>query len=174
MQAVYNGPDRRTLRWRWRNRPRGLSMFDFQCPHCGARLHAPESAAGKSGKCKECGTLVRVPKVLLRVAAKEERIDPQVPVSAEATAIGNHERVVAALTARAEATRLKRKGARKAKTLLLAGRKLIQLRRLCSVFPWGPFFWWGSWSALFGHSSTPLGLSFPPVGGCSIRRAICF
>jgi len=32
-----------------------------QCPHCGKRLKAPDSAAGKKAKCPGCGKAVQLP-----------------------------------------------------------------------------------------------------------------
>lgn len=36
-------------------------MIDFACPQCGHDFRVPDSAAGKSGKCKSCGESVTVP-----------------------------------------------------------------------------------------------------------------
>ena len=33
----------------------------FQCPHCGKKLKAPDSAASKSSKCPGCGETVTCP-----------------------------------------------------------------------------------------------------------------
>lgn len=34
----------------------------IKCPHCDAKLKAPDDALGKKGKCPECQGTVRVPK----------------------------------------------------------------------------------------------------------------
>lgn len=36
-------------------------MIEFDCPHCGTRMKAPEGAAGKRGPWKRCGNTVTVP-----------------------------------------------------------------------------------------------------------------
>jgi predicted RNA-binding Zn-ribbon protein involved in translation (DUF1610 family) len=35
--------------------------INFECPHCGKKLKAPESAVGKSAKCPGCGNAVTCP-----------------------------------------------------------------------------------------------------------------
>ena len=35
--------------------------ISFQCPHCGKKLKAPDSAAGKSSTCPGCGNKVTCP-----------------------------------------------------------------------------------------------------------------
>ena len=35
--------------------------IDFQCPNCGASLHASEEYAGGAARCKTCGFKVRIP-----------------------------------------------------------------------------------------------------------------
>jgi hypothetical protein len=35
--------------------------IDVTCGGCGARFKAPEAYAGKKGKCKKCGAVVRIP-----------------------------------------------------------------------------------------------------------------
>jgi hypothetical protein len=41
-----------------------LAMIRFTCDTCGRSLRAPESLAGKRGKCARCGGVNRVPEVL--------------------------------------------------------------------------------------------------------------
>ena len=36
--------------------------ISVKCPHCGKRLKAPDSAAGKKAKCPGCGEAVQLPK----------------------------------------------------------------------------------------------------------------
>jgi hypothetical protein len=36
----------------------------IKCPHCHAKLKAPDDALGKQGKCPECQGTVRVPSKL--------------------------------------------------------------------------------------------------------------
>jgi len=38
-------------------------MLTFNCPHCDHAMQVPESAAGKSGKCKRCHEKVTVPEL---------------------------------------------------------------------------------------------------------------
>ena len=44
-----------------------------KCPHCGKRLKAPDSAAGKRAKCPGCGKPVQLPKE--QVYEAEEVVD---------------------------------------------------------------------------------------------------
>lgn len=44
-----------------------------ECPHCGKRLKAPDSAAGKRAKCPGCGKTVQLPKE--EVFEAEEVVD---------------------------------------------------------------------------------------------------
>lgn len=37
-------------------------MIKFSCPECGHTMKVPPTAAGKRGKCKQCGGVVQVPK----------------------------------------------------------------------------------------------------------------
>ncbi len=36
-------------------------MIEFECPNCGTEIKAPDSAAGKRGKCKSCEQVITVP-----------------------------------------------------------------------------------------------------------------
>lgn len=36
-------------------------MIDFECPNCGKEIHVQDSAAGMKGKCKKCGSTIKVP-----------------------------------------------------------------------------------------------------------------
>lgn len=36
-------------------------MIEFDCPHCGTSLRVPNSAAGRTGKCRVCGKPISVP-----------------------------------------------------------------------------------------------------------------
>jgi len=36
-------------------------MIEFNCPNCGKRFRVPPELAGRSAKCKACGTLMTVP-----------------------------------------------------------------------------------------------------------------
>src|SRR4051794_3736104 len=44
------------------------------CPHCGAKLKAPDNAAGKKVKCKQCGQGFRIPGVPLAGSAGDDDI----------------------------------------------------------------------------------------------------
>jgi len=51
----------------------------MNCPSCGKKLSAPESAVGKKAKCPACGTLMVVPKAVLE--AEVISAAPQEPAS---------------------------------------------------------------------------------------------
>jgi len=36
-------------------------MIELNCSECGKKLKGRDDAAGKQGKCPQCGTLLRVP-----------------------------------------------------------------------------------------------------------------
>lgn len=36
-------------------------MIQFECPHCGRRIRAAVDAAGRSGRCKQCGKVITAP-----------------------------------------------------------------------------------------------------------------
>jgi len=38
-----------------------MPVVEVSCPHCQAKLKAPDTTAGKKGKCKKCGTTFRIP-----------------------------------------------------------------------------------------------------------------
>ena len=49
-------------------------MIEFNCESCGARVKAPPSLAGKTGKCPLCGTLNRVPPQTRPAASEPEAV----------------------------------------------------------------------------------------------------
>lgn len=55
-------------------------MIQFECPSCFAPLKAPQSAAGRKGTCKTCGTSITVPEVQEEVLEIQELIDLSEPV----------------------------------------------------------------------------------------------
>jgi len=50
-------------------------MINFECPSCFAPFRVPESAAGRKGTCKTCGTSVTVPAVQEEVLEIQEWTD---------------------------------------------------------------------------------------------------
>ena len=45
--------------------------IDFNCPKCGREMHAPDDAAGRRGKCKDCGGSVQVPKSRSEISRRQ-------------------------------------------------------------------------------------------------------
>lgn len=54
--------------------------IEIDCPTCGRKLRAPESAAGKKAKCRSCQNVFQLPKPLLK--AQEPR-SPVVEIDEE-------------------------------------------------------------------------------------------
>jgi len=53
--------------------------ISFQCPRCGKKLKAPESAAGKSSKCPGCGGTVTCPEPIYDAEVVEMTMTPEKP-----------------------------------------------------------------------------------------------
>ncbi len=55
--------------------------IEFSCPQCGHPIRAKDEAAGKSGKCKDCGETIRIPSprtVDTRIAKRAAALIPEV------------------------------------------------------------------------------------------------
>ncbi len=44
---------------------------------CGTVLHAPDEAAGRQGRCRDCGRMIRVPTPEEQLAARDRQLDPR-------------------------------------------------------------------------------------------------
>jgi len=55
---------------------RDCEMIELNCPVCGHKLIAPESGAGKTGKCKFCGERIRIPALSDTPLDEPERLIP--------------------------------------------------------------------------------------------------
>ncbi len=55
-------------------------MIAFNCLHCGHKFRAADDLAGKFGKCKGCGTRIRVPDIQ-RAATVEPQREPEFDLS---------------------------------------------------------------------------------------------
>jgi len=53
-----------------------------ECPKCGKQYTVPEDAAGRSGKCRDCGATIRVPDAAAAPVSPEREPEPQ-PAAAE-------------------------------------------------------------------------------------------
>ncbi|MFN0051574.1 MAG: hypothetical protein ACKV0T_05245 [Planctomycetales bacterium] len=53
--------------------------ISVECPSCGKRLKAPDSAAGKKAKCPQCGTPVPIPEMVYEAEEAEESYGFQDP-----------------------------------------------------------------------------------------------
>jgi hypothetical protein len=51
----------------------------FQCPGCGKKLKAPDSAVGKSSKCPGCGGTATCPKLVYDAEVVEMTMAPEKP-----------------------------------------------------------------------------------------------
>jgi DNA-directed RNA polymerase subunit M/transcription elongation factor TFIIS len=57
---------------------KGRMPISCECPECGKRLKAADSAAGKKAKCPDCGAAVPIPaRKLKKKAAEDEEFDLQ-------------------------------------------------------------------------------------------------
>jgi predicted RNA-binding Zn-ribbon protein involved in translation (DUF1610 family) len=53
--------------------------ISFRCQHCGKKLKAPDSAAGKSSKCPGCGSIVTCPEPVYEAEVVEMTMEPEQP-----------------------------------------------------------------------------------------------
>src|SRR5262245_43529494 len=53
--------------------------ISFRCTHCGKKLKAPESAAGKSSTCPGCGNSVTCPDPVYDAEVVEMSLEPDKP-----------------------------------------------------------------------------------------------
>ena len=53
-----------------------LVSIEVFCPQCNTKMNAPESAAGKKGKCKKCGGVVEVPRLTPELIEPVPEITP--------------------------------------------------------------------------------------------------
>jgi predicted RNA-binding Zn-ribbon protein involved in translation (DUF1610 family) len=53
--------------------------ISFQCTHCGKKLKAPESAAGKTSTCPTCGNKVTCPEPVYDAEVVEMSVAPEKP-----------------------------------------------------------------------------------------------
>ena len=53
--------------------------INFQCPRCGKKLKAPDSAVGKSSKCPGCGGTVTCPEPIYDAEVVEMMMTPEKP-----------------------------------------------------------------------------------------------
>ena len=53
--------------------------ISFQCPNCGKKLRAPESAVGKSSKCPGCRDMVTCPEPVYDAEVVEAGVKPENP-----------------------------------------------------------------------------------------------
>jgi phage FluMu protein Com len=51
-------------------------MIDFECNQCGKRLKVKDEAAGKKGKCPQCGVLLEVPQTAAEPVAATSAAKP--------------------------------------------------------------------------------------------------
>jgi DNA-directed RNA polymerase subunit M/transcription elongation factor TFIIS len=50
--------------------------ISFECPHCGKKLKAPDSASGKQSPCPRCGHLVNCPEPVVDAEVVEITMEP--------------------------------------------------------------------------------------------------
>ncbi len=56
-------------------------MIEFKCPACKKHYRVADNLAGKKGKCKDCGQLMRIPNLAVEIPeVAVEVVDPAVDV----------------------------------------------------------------------------------------------
>lgn len=57
----------------------------FECTGCGTSMKVPDQHAGKQGKCKKCGAMIKAPAPAAKGEAKKAAAKPAVVASSDAT-----------------------------------------------------------------------------------------
>ena len=61
-------------------------MIEFACPQCGNKIRTSDDSAGKRGTCKQCGSQIQVPQVVLQAVLPVAHSPPRRVQTIQATA----------------------------------------------------------------------------------------